>query len=148
MRITGEGCQMRSMKRIMGRFGAAVLLAVAVSVGATGCAGNSAGPESVVTEFTAALASSDLARACELLTPSTRTEVEQIGRTECAEALADLEVPTSDAVVSTETYGRAALVETEDDTLFLARTGPTWAIRAAGCAPVTDAPFDCMVSGD
>jgi hypothetical protein len=44
-------------------------------------------------------------------------------------------------------YGRAGLVELRDTAVFVARSGSSWLVRAAGCTAHADAPYDCTVDG-
>jgi hypothetical protein len=123
---------------------AAVLAALLLS----GCSQGAASPAGTAEDFEAALGGGDFATACELLTPAARAEVEDTSGQPCEDALPTLELPGGGAVVHVEAWGRAAIAELEQDTLFLARTGEAWAVRAAGCTPVQDAPYDCTVTGD
>jgi hypothetical protein len=113
----------------------------------TGCSQGMASPAGVAEDFAAALDENDFGGACELLTPAAVSELESTTGQPCDTALESLEVPAGGAVVSVEAWGRAAIAEMEQDTLFLARTGESWAVRAAGCTPAPDAPFDCAVTG-
>ena len=123
-----------------------------------GCsAGGSAraGAEATAAHFARAIADGDGARACVLLVPDAREAVETTTRAGCAEGvlrlgLGDRQRSTSGSTggtTSARVYGRAAIVEQARDTLFLARSGDTWLVRAAGCTPVDDAPYDCTLDG-
>ena len=125
---------------------AAVLLLTGCTL-LTGCSGAMASPATTAEEFEAALSGGDYAAACRLLTPAALNQVESGSGQPCPDALEMLEVPASGGVASVQAWGRAAIVEFEGDTLFLARTGESWAVRAAGCSPVPEAPYDCTVEG-
>ncbi len=113
----------------------------------SGCSPAMASPTTIAAEFEAALAGRDFTRACELLTPATLSDLEDGSGMPCEQALESLGVPAGGEVLHVEAWGRAGIAELEQDTLFLARTGETWAVRAAGCTPVPDAPYDCIVTG-
>ncbi len=123
--------------------GAGALIAVALS----GCSVGVISPAGVAEEFAAAMGGGDFAAACELLTPEAANELEDGSGQPCDSALESLEVPAGGEVQHVEAWGRAAIAEMEQDTLFLARTGDTWAVRAAGCTQVPNAPYDCIVTG-
>ncbi len=113
----------------------------------SGCSQGTASPAVVAGDFDAALNGGDFAAACELLTPEAVSELEDGSGQPCETALESLEVPAGGEVLHVEAWGRAAVAEMEQDTLFLARTGDTWAVRAAGCTQVPNAPYDCIVTG-
>lgn len=128
------------------RFGGGIAAAL-VALTLAGCSQGLASPAGVVEDFEAAISSGDLAAACDLITPEAVSELESGSGAPCARALETLAVPAGGGVVRVESWGRGAIAELEQDTLFLARTGETWAVRAAGCTPVPDAPYDCIVTG-
>lgn len=120
-----------------------LLLTAACSV-----AGPDAGDAGVtVTAFTTALASGDGAEACALIAPATVESLEQDSGTGCATAVLGLGIATGTADLSARAYGRQAQVRTADDVVFLARSGDTWRITAAGCTPRGDRPYDCSLEG-
>lgn len=103
---------------------------------------------SVAVAFSQAIDTGDFAAACSLLTPAVRSDVEEEQGVACPEAVAALGLTSGGTVQDTKVYGRAALVTMVQDTTFLARSGTTWAIRAAGCAPKEEGPFDCALGGN
>jgi hypothetical protein len=129
------------------RPGAGAAIGALAAVLLSGCSQGTASPTGVAEDFSEALSGGDFAGACELLTPAAVSELESSSGQPCDAALESLGVPAGGAVVRVESWGRAAITEMEEDTVFLARTGETWAVRAAGCTPVTDAPYDCIVTG-
>lgn len=120
-----------------------------------GCsAGGSAraGAEATAEHFARAIADGDGTRACSLLVPDAREAVETTTRAGCDDGvlrlgLGDRQRSTSGGTTSAKVYGRAAIVEEPHDTVFLARSGGTWLVRAAGCTPQQDAPYDCTLDG-
>ncbi|WP_210508922.1 hypothetical protein [Naasia sp. SYSU D00057] len=120
---------------------------LATSALLTGCSGAMASPATAAADFEAALGGGDYGAACDLLTPEAVTQVESGSGQACPDALAMLGIPPGGEMASVQAWGRAAIVELDGDTLFLARTGESWAVRAAGCSPVPDGPYDCTVEG-
>lgn len=125
--------------------GAALLLV-------TGCA--STGPlspsaddaASVAQRFSEAVAAGRGAEACALLVPAAEKAAAEEGGS-CATGVLALGLPESGAVLDEQATGRAAFVELEHDTVFLAVSGSAWRVRAAGCVEQGDAPFDCVLEG-
>ena len=137
----------------------------------TGCsAGGSAraGAEDTAARFLQAVADGDGSRACALLVRDARDAVETATRTSCERGVLRLGLTDERASTSGDAdadadagnghgtgtgtgtariYGRAAIIEDGADTVFLARSGDTWLVRAAGCSPRTDAPFTCALDG-
>ena len=95
------------------------------------------------------LASDDSGKACDLLAPKTREEVEKAAEKSCAEALPDEDLPDPSPLLSVEVYGHDAIARLGNDTMFLARFPEGWRVTAAGCQPgPSDAkPYDCDISG-
>ena len=94
----------------------------------------------VAASFHAALSASDGAAACALLAPATASELDS-----CATAV--LGVPPADGVRSVEAFGRGAQVRMSGDTVFLTQVDGRWMVRAAGCTPRPEQPYDCEVEG-
>lgn len=101
----------------------------------------------VTEQFYGSIGRADGAQACALLTPSTRTELEQSSGKGCEQAI--LEELTEDRRddYTLEVFGTMAVVEDAADTVFLTRLQNGWHVLAAGCAPRHDAPYDCAVAG-
>jgi hypothetical protein len=106
-----------------------------------------ASPDGTAEKFESAVGNGDFAAACDLLTPVAAEDVESRSGESCPDAFQGLGIPSASRIKLTEAWGRAAIVEFDGDTLFLTRTGESWAVRAAGCSPVADAPYDCIVEG-
>lgn len=139
---------------VVGRLSGAVGTAVIVLIVVAGCsAGGSAraGAEATAEQFAQAVSAGQGAGACALLTRDAREDVETASGVACATGIGRLRlrlaVPSADAPDDARVYGRAAMVGRDGAALFLARSGSTWLVRAAGCAPRTDAPYDCTVDG-
>jgi hypothetical protein len=113
-------------------------LAVALPVAlASGC--GSATDDLVrqaASDFTAAVASGDSGRACELLTEHAREGVD------CSSL--DLR---GGAVQAVEVWGDGALVRTTDDVLFLRELSSGWRVSGAGCEARGERPYSCEVGG-
>jgi hypothetical protein len=111
----------------------------------SGCAADSTGATSAAEDFRRAAADGDPSAGCAMLSPHTREEV--AGEARCEDQLASLEIPSEGAAVRTERYGRNALVEFPDDTVFLTVSGSGWRVTGAGCRAQGDAPYECEVGG-
>lgn len=132
---------------------AVVLTAVGVIAVAAGCSSlqpDAAEATQVVQQFGTALRDGDGEEICELLAPETVEEVEQETQSDCADAITEQGLPHLDpeTVSEVRAYGRAAQARMDIDTIFLTRSGSSWKITAAGCAPRSDAPYDCLVEGN
>ncbi|EAP98458.1 hypothetical protein JNB_15878 [Janibacter sp. HTCC2649] len=128
----------------------AVLLAL---VPATGCAGRGAaetGAVSAASEQFISAASMQPGKACDFLAPATLESIASDDE-ECATAMADLGMETLRAggpEPRAQVYGRDAIVQWDDQTMFLARFDGGWLVTAAGCTPRgKDLPYDCSVEG-
>jgi hypothetical protein len=138
------GCIMRF------RFRLRVVLVVAFATGSL-AACSTIGPSaadatSTAAAFRQAVDAGDGGAACELLNEPAREDVESSTGADCETGILALEL--GDQVVrSTDVYGRSALVESSTGSVFLTVVDSAWRIRAAGCAPVKDAPFECAIEG-
>jgi hypothetical protein len=124
------------------------LTAVLVALVATGCsspAGSSA--LSVSHQFYAAVRAGDGARACRLLAPQTRLELESSARMPCAEAVVREHIPAVSGRGRLQRFGNQAQVRLVGDTAFLAEFGGGWKIVALACTRRGELPFDCQVKG-
>ncbi|MBT2451410.1 hypothetical protein J7F03_30965 [Streptomyces sp. ISL-43] len=97
--------------------------------------------------FEQALAGADYVRACALLAPQTRQQLEEDRHKPCAPALQGQELPQAGQVRGTEVYGRQALLRLLNDTLFLSQFTGGWKVVAAGCTPQGDQPYRCSLKG-
>jgi hypothetical protein len=90
-------------------------------------------------------ARTDPARACALLTPHTRAELETSENARCGRAL-----PTDGlggAVRHTDTWSDQARVDTDGGVVFLSEFESGWLVSAAGCRPNGEAPYLCVLGG-
>ncbi|MFE9844000.1 hypothetical protein [Streptomyces goshikiensis] len=99
------------------------------------------------TAFEAAVAVGDHVRACQLLAPQTREQLEQDEQKACPTAFAAQELPRTRGIQEVEAYGRQALVRLSGDTLFLSLFTAGWKVVAAGCTPRPDQPYSCLIKG-
>jgi hypothetical protein len=129
----------------MSRTLAAGLVAVAV----VGCSSTEDDRASeAAAEFYAAVASQDGATACDLMTPETRSEVEESARKPCPRAVLEEDVPTVTDAVRVKVYDTMAQVRYAQDTAFLTRIGDRWRVLAVACSRQPgDHPYDCQVQG-
>ena len=121
---------------------------LAVTGCAVGCAapGSSAAQQAAVA-FTRAVTAKDGARACAVLAPGTRSELEQSEGKKCSEAVLSLGLHPAGAPGRTRVFGTAAQVKFTSDTMFLGRFRSGWRVVAAGCKPVPGHPYDCLLQG-
>ncbi|WP_327002559.1 hypothetical protein OHA72_46815 [Dactylosporangium sp. NBC_01737] len=126
---------------------AAVLVAVAVSLGGCGDSGarRDAAADAAVGLLTA-VHDRDGTAACVLLAPSTIAALEQSMNVGCAEAILDENLPEPGTVRRVDVYGQWARVVLDDDTLFLAVFRGGWRV-ASGCRPLGERPYDCVLQG-
>lgn len=128
----------------------AILLVPFIVASLLGCSalGPSADDANHVTAtFGEALDTRDGAGACELLNAAAEEDVESQTGMSCSDGVLELDLTGASDVQSTDVYGRSALVRSTTDSIFLTVVGSAWKIRAVGCAPVTDAPFECTIEG-
>ena len=119
----------------------AVLAVLVVS----GCAPGNAGAAGAAEDFRRAVADGDPSTACSMLSAHTREKA--AAETSCEDQLESLQLPTDGAAQRTESYGREAMVEFEDDTVFLTVSGSGWQVTGAGCEQRAKSPYDCEVGG-
>ena len=130
------------------RAGASGIALAALGISLTGCGGSQDNAAAETAEqFFHAVAHHEGAVACDLLTPATRSELEQSSGTSCAQAIVEeLEGPRRDGG-EVQVYGVMAQVRWPDGAVFLARMPDGWRVLAAGCTPHADDPYDCVVKG-
>ncbi|MCW2843227.1 MAG: hypothetical protein JWN22_1143 [Nocardioides sp.] len=124
---------------------AALLLAVCCTAG---CGSSQNTPvEDAARAFYDSVAGHDGEKACALLAPETRSELEQSAGRPCAAALLDEKLPTVARPVDVRVFGTMAEVRYADEVAFLTRFGHRWTLMAVGCRPDGDRPYDCQVKG-
>ncbi len=127
---------------------AAVAATTLTLLGACSVAGPRAGEASqAATTFAASVAHDDGASACALLAPTTVETLEEDSGSSCSTAVVELDLPTATHATQARVYGRQAQVRTDDDVLFLTRSGDGWLVTAAGCEPRPERPYDCTLEG-
>jgi hypothetical protein len=80
-----------------------------------------------------------------MLSPHTREEAS--ATSSCEEELESLELPSEGNILRAESYGREAIVEFEDDTVFLTVSGTGWQVTGAGCEERVGSSYNCEVGG-
>ena len=130
---------------------ALLALMAAAGLGAlAGCASlgpDADGADRVTASFFAALRDGDGGTACGLLNDSAREAAEEASGADCPSGILTLGIDADCQPSPTEVYSRAAFVETGSTAVFLTPGPDGWLIRAAGCEPVEDAPFECALDG-
>lgn len=130
------------------RAAAAGLLGVAAAAVLAGCGSSQDGAvEEAAGEFYAAVAARDGARACALLAPSTRSELEQSAEKPCTSAILEEQLPAPSSPRAVEVFGTAGEVRYDGEVAFLGEFPDGWRIVAAGCTPQGPQPYDCLVAG-
>ncbi|MFF1478105.1 hypothetical protein ACFVYD_11110 [Streptomyces sp. NPDC058301] len=97
--------------------------------------------------FERALADADFPRACALLAPQTRQQLEDDQHQPCGPALRGENLVAAGELRGTQMYGRQALLSLRNDTLFLSQFKGGWKVVAAGCVPQGDKPYRCSLKG-
>lgn len=145
-RPTVVGNQLRRGAR--GR-GLAVTVAGAVAMVLCGCgaAARLEGARQAGRAFEQALADADYPRACALLAPQTRQQLEEDEHQPCGSALRGQDLAVGGEVRGTQVYGRQALLRLRTDTLFLSQFKDGWKVVTAGCTPQGDKPYRCSLKG-
>ncbi|MER7764309.1 hypothetical protein [Streptomyces sp. NPDC097619] len=107
------------------------------------------GARDVAVAFGHALKSTDWTRACALLAPETRKQLEDDAFRPCGAALGGEGLPGTGRIRSAQVHGRQALVRATGDALFLSRFDDGWKVVAAGCEPgaAADLPYRCTLEG-
>ncbi|MFV2121545.1 hypothetical protein ACE14D_25170, partial [Streptomyces sp. Act-28] len=83
-----------------------------------------------------------------LLAPATREALARDPGPSCETGLSDAALPVPGRIRTTDVYGHQARVVMEHDTYFVTRFPDGWKVRAAGCSPRPERPYDCRVKGD
>ncbi|MFI1100674.1 hypothetical protein [Streptomyces melanogenes] len=130
--------------------GPAVMVAGAVAMVLCGCGAPAArleGARQAGRAFEQALAGADYPRACALLAPRTRQQLEEDEHQPCDSALRGQGLAAAGEVRGTQVYGRQALLRLRKDTLFLSQFEDGWKVVTAGCTPQGDKPYRCSLKG-
>jgi hypothetical protein len=116
---------------------------------ASGCSSSQTSEVSAAARgFYDAVGEGDGARACALLSPETRSDIEKSAGKSCADAVLDEDLPEPANVGEPSVYGTMAFVPADDDAMFLGRFPQGWLVTAVGCRLTDQASrYDCAVSG-
>ncbi|UBU15860.1 hypothetical protein [Nonomuraea gerenzanensis] len=120
------------------------LVVLMMSLVTVGCAPDTTAPARAAERFHAALSAHQEEAACAMLARKTADKLPDSGQS-CAEALRELGLGAGGQVTQVAVWGDDAQVRLAGDTLFLHRFSDGWRIRAAGCEPMGDLPYDCEV---
>jgi hypothetical protein len=93
------------------------------------------------------VSASDWTRACSLLAPQAKAELEKPAGKGCPAALADQRPPEPRPLDSSSAFGTMTQLRFADDTMFVARFESGWKVMALQCAPVPGHPCDCALKG-
>ncbi|WP_458114216.1 hypothetical protein M1D88_09180 [Arthrobacter sp. R1-13] len=128
---------------INGTVGGVLVLAL---LSILGCAPEGSGAAEAASSFREEITSGNTAAACSMLGRETLEKAG--GESTCEEQLKSLDLDDAGAPVRTEIYGRNAIVEFENDAVFLNSSGSGWKITGAGCTPQGEQPYKCEVGGE
>jgi hypothetical protein len=133
------------------RLAALAVLALPALAGCSSLAPDAPSAEGVAVAFSSAIDTGNADEACALLAPGTVEEIESSEDAPCEQAILDLGLPGGGEGRSAEAFGRGAIVELDNDTVFLVGDGDGdvrgWRVTAAGCEPRPERPYDCTVKG-
>ncbi|WP_067438888.1 hypothetical protein [Nocardioides jensenii] len=125
-----------------------VALAVLLPITLTGCgSGQEDAVRNAASAFQDAVHDQRWDRACAMLAPETRSELEDSAQTPCASAIPEEHVATPADPDDVEIFGTTAQLRYDGETLFLTRFGDGWRVLAAGCTPRGPKPYDCHLHG-
>jgi hypothetical protein len=102
---------------------------------------------STVGAFYAALGSGNGARACALLAPGTRSELDQSSGRPCDREVLKDGVAHPGVQQGLQVFGTMAQVRFSHDTVFLARFNDGWKVMATACKHVPGQPYSCSIKG-
>ena len=112
------------------------------------CAGCADVAQSGAADAAVAFVGSSPEAACHLLAPNTAETLASKAGTDCAQAMAELQLPVGNRVEGVEVAGESAQVVLEDQVVFLAHFPEGWRVTAAGCTrqdPDPAVPYQCQV---
>jgi hypothetical protein len=120
---------------------------VAVALALTSCAGTQdAEAASVAQDLLAAVDERDGERACALLAPAARSELEDTSGKPCDEAVLEEDVGEASSPAAVEVYDSMAQVRFDSGTVFLSTFDGHWLVVGAACTPKPgDQPYDCSI---
>lgn len=103
--------------------------------------------EAAATGFLEAYSAQDGARACELIAPETRLQVEKQEQKPCEQAVLAVDLPDIGDVQRTQVFSGEGVVVTSEQTVFVSEFDLGWRVTAAGCTSRGEKPHDCEVQG-
>jgi hypothetical protein len=124
-----------------------LLLAFGLLMSGCGRANDRAAVGDVTDTFFAALGSGDGDQACDQLSPETRSALEQQEKSDCRDAVTELDL-SAGSVDRVDVDVVSATVElSSGESAFLDQTAEGWRLSAVGCKPLSgeraDGPYDC-----
>lgn len=115
-----------------------------------GCADARTDAMAAAAERFEAAARDDPVAACALLSPPTRTALEEQAEAPCPRALPGVGLPRAGAARHATLAGHSGQVRLDGDTIFLALYDDGWRVLAAGCARSSadpSLPYECTLEG-
>jgi hypothetical protein len=101
----------------------------------------------VARDFYQAVDRGDGAAACTLLTPATRSELEQSSGKRCDVAILEEASDVRGDATVVEVFDSMAQVRWGEQAAFLTRMQDGWRLTALACTPRSEGPYDCKVTG-
>lgn len=142
----------RQVERRYASRAAFALFALFALAGCSTLAPDAPSAEGVAVAFASAIDAGNAAEACAILAPGTVEEIESSEDAACEDSILQLGLPSGGEGRTAEAFGRGAIVELDNDTVFLVGDGNGdvhgWRVTAAGCEPRPERPYDCTVKGD
>jgi|tagenome__1003787_1003787.scaffolds.fasta_scaffold20983840_2 hypothetical protein len=142
--VSRDGGRQREVQLMLHRTVVAFMATGILLAGCSSSADQSAGASAE--QLLSSAAQGDGTRACEVLSPSTRSELEQSSGKPCAQAILEEDLP-SGGLEKVEVFETMAIVHIGTQTVFLSRFDSRWLVIAAACTAVAGRPYDCAIQG-
>src|SRR5207237_9632777 len=124
-----------------------VAVAVAATGALTGCgtAGSEHDARATARQFLTALDQRDGQAACDQLSEQTSSALEDAKEKPCEQAILELGLGGKGVAHTRVNLENAQVDLADGNAMFLSQYGDGWLIKAAGCEPRPDAPYDCVL---
>ena len=124
------------------------MLVTGLVLGTVACSSQQESDASAAADaFYRAIDAADGGSACNLLTSTSRQELQESSGKPCPVAVLE-EVKASGGDLQVSVYGTMAQASSAADTVFLHRSHGRWLVVAAGCQATPAGPYDCKVTGN
>lgn len=124
----------------------ATTCSVLATVALSSCAGTQdTAAGDAAQSFLTAVEQEDGERACELMAPAARSELESSSGDACAQAVLEEDLSGASAPAEVAVFDTMAQVRLEEETVFLSRFDGEWLVVGAACTPRPGRPYDCTI---